>query len=439
MTTSRWATVVIVAAVLGHSAGPARSSTLLGAALSVPKGRAQAPAPSARPVWLTRVASWIEAVNAHTPGQVDRPARVVAFWTELDLEFVRTDYFALVALCRNGLGRKSRPRSVAYKDGVIEFDELQALLGLTDAEAANGDASRILVRAAVLHADIARGIIPKLSGGVGCAERRTFLVKDGEAQGRGCLGIHWLHGRALLDAVRPDPGDNEGVRLWYLAAIVSLLEAGDYANTDPQLQHARLFFPDDPDVLFLRGYYHEGFASPFIQTVARESGNDKRGAKVHLEEAVDLYRKALKAKPGFAEARLHQGFVFAALGRYDEAAEELGQAVGPLQNPRQRYLAELMLGHAEYERGHTGPARDHYVRASDLYPEAQSPYLALALIARQRGDRRGVQEALQRLLQVPRAAANDADPWWRYYWRQSLQSDVLYRELYEFVSREAPR
>ena len=424
MTASRLAIIVIVAAVLGHAAGPAR---------------AQAPAPSARPVWLTRVSSWIKAVEEHTPGNIDRPARVVAFWTEVDLELLRTDYFALVALCSKGLGRSSRPQSVAYKDGAIEFGELRALLGLTDAEAANGDASRILIRAAVFHADVARAIIPKLAGNVGCAERGTVLVKDGETYGRGCLGIHWLHGRALLDAVRPDPGDNEGVRLWYLSAIVYLLEAGDYANADPQVQHAQVLFPDDPDLLFQHGYYHEGYASPLIQSPARESGKDRRGSRVHLEEAADLYRKALKVRPGFAEARLHLGYVLAALGRCDEAAEELGQVVGKLQDQRQDYLAELFLGNAEFGRGHAGPARGHFARASELYPGAQSPYLALSLLARQRGDRRGAMESLQRLLQLPRAAPDEADPWWSYYRWQSLQSGGLYKELNALVDRETPR
>lgn len=404
------------------------------------QGRASAlPVPGQRPVWLTRVASWIEAVNEHTPGKVDTPARVIAFWTELDLEFVRTDYFALVALCRKELGRTARPRSVVYKDAVVEFGELRALLGLTEAEAANGDANRILIRAAVLHADIARGIIPKLSGNVGCAERGTLLVKDGETTGRGCLGIHWHHGRALLDAVRPDPGGNEGVRLWYLATIVYLLEDGDYANSDPQIPHAQLLFPDDPDVLFQHGFYHEGFASPFIQSAALESGNDRRGPKVHLEEAADHYRKALKAKPDFAEARLHRGFVLTELGRYDEAAEELGRAVGKLQDPRHRYLVELFLGQVEYGLGHAGPAREHFLRASEQYPQAQSPFFSLALLARQRGDRRGALEAMQKLLDLPRALPDEADPWWHYFRWQSLVSGPLFEELYAHVRQESPR
>jgi len=113
--------------------------------------------------------------------------------------------------------------------------------------------------------------------------------------------------------------------------------------------------------------------------------------------------------------------------------------VGKLEDPPQRYLAELFLGHAESARGRAGPARDHYGRASDLFPQAQSPYLALALLDRQRGDRRGAQEAMQKLLQLPRAVPDEADPWWRYNRWQSTESSGLFRELYALVRQETPR
>ena len=414
----------------------------LGATLSLSKGRAQAPAQSAPPVWLTRVASWIEAVNEHTPGEVDRPARVIAFWTELDLEFVRTDYFALVALCRKELGRPVGRQFVPYKGTVIPFSELRAALGLTDEEAVAGNANRILLRAAVLHADIARGIIPKLSGNVGCSSRTTMLVKDGESSGRGCLGIHWIHGRALLDLVRPDPGRNEGVRLWYLASIVFLLEVGDYANADAHIPHAQLLLSDDPAILFQHGYYHEGFASPSIQTAALETGADARGAKAHLDEAADHYRKALKLKPDFAEARLHRGFVLTELGRQDEAAEELTRALRELRDtddPRLRYYAELFLGHAEQALGRADAAREHYTSASGLYPQAKSPHLSLALLARQRGDRAGALEAMRQLRDLPSWQPDSADPWWRYFRWQNLDSKTLFDELNAYMLREYPQ
>ena len=112
-------------------------------------------------------------------------------------------------------------------------------------------------------------------------------------------------------------------RLWYVATITYLLETGDFANADLQIARARLLFPDDPAILFEHGFYHEGFASPFIQTAALESGFDTRGAKTHLDEADDLYRRAVKGNPKFVEARVHRGFVLGLLGQHRDAAEEL--------------------------------------------------------------------------------------------------------------------
>ena len=349
-------------------------------------------APAARPpavqfAWFSRLSSYLEAVNEHKPGTLDMPARLTGFMGEGDLDEARTDFLALVAICKRELGRSVRPAPIVYRGTVIPFADLRQLLGLTDDEATEGNANRVLQRAAILHADVAMLVIPLLPGRTGCSARATLLVQDGSGVGTGCIGIHWAHGRLLLDAVRPDPGKDPIARLWYLATITYLLEIGDFANADPQIERGRLLFPSDPAILFEHGYYHEGFASPLIQTAALESGADMRGASVHLDEAEDLYRRAVKGNPEFVEARVHRGFVLSLLGRHRDAAEELRLAASTAAGPQLRYYAELFLGHAEESLGNRVTARDHYRQASALYPQAQSPLLALALLARQLGDR----------------------------------------------------
>jgi tetratricopeptide (TPR) repeat protein len=281
-------------------------------------------------------------------------------------------------------------------------------------------------------------VIPLLPGGFGCSARATLLVKDGNSVGAGCVGIHWTHGRLLLDAVRPDPGEDQMARLWYVATITYLLETGDFANADLQIARARLLFPDDPAVLFEHGFYHEGFAAPFIQTAALESGFDTRGAKTHLDEADDLYRRAIKGNPKFVEARVHRGFVLGLLGQHRDAAEELRLAAQAAREPQLRYYAELFLGHAEESLGNRAAAREHYAQASALYPEAQSPLLALALAARQLGDRHGAQDAMRRLLALPRTRPDESDPWWRYYRWQQTDFKARFAELHALLHAEAP-
>ena len=419
MNTRRLAAFCLALAVITQAAGPARAQP-------------------ARPPWLTRLSSYLEAVNEHRPGTLDIPARLTGFMGEGDLDEVRTDFLALVAICKRELGRSVRTAPIVYRGTTIPFPDLRTLLGLTDDEAVKGNANRVLQRAAVLHADVAMLVIPLLPGRFGCSARATLLVKDGNSVGAGCVGIHWTHGRLLLDAVRPDPGKDRVARLWYVATITYLLEIGEFANADPQIARARLLFPDDPDILFEHGYYHEGFASPHIQTVAAESGADTRGAKTHLDEAEDLYRRAIRGNPEFVEARVHRGFVLGQLGQHRNAAEELRLAAETAVGPQLRYYAELFLGHAEESLGNRVAARGHYGQASALYPQAQSPLLALALVARQFGDRAGAQNAMRQVLALPQARQTEHDPWWSYDRWQQVDFKARFAELHALLQVEPP-
>jgi tetratricopeptide (TPR) repeat protein len=246
----------------------------------------------------------------------------------------------------------------------------------------------------------------------------------------GCVGYHWTHARLLLDAVRPDPGKDPAVRLWYQATIAHLLESYDYANADPQIEHCRQLFPADPGILFQHGLYHEAFASPLLQAAAQDSTAGVRSAAAHLQEAADLFGRAIKANAGYVEARVHRGHVLGALGRFRESADELRQAAAGAQGSRLRYYTELFLGFAEESLGNRDAAREHYARASELYPMAQSPRLALSLLARQRGDRTGALGALQQMPSLPLAGYSDADPWWDYVGWSNLGSKALFAELY---------
>jgi tetratricopeptide (TPR) repeat protein len=389
------------------------------------------PARAASIPWLVRLSSWLEAVNEHRPGALDMPARLIGFWTDRDLEEVRTDLFALVASCARELNRTvRRPESIVCKHDVIDFDEVQRLLGLTDDELAHGDANRVLERAAILHADVAMLVIPMLPDRIGCSARGTVLVKDGNRIGMGCVGIHWIFGRILLDAVRQDRADKPIVRLWYHATLAHMLETGNYADAELHIEHGRVLFPSDPAILFEHGLYHEALAAPFLRAVALEAGSDGRDAKTHLAEADDLYRKAVKENPQFIEARVHRGYVLGQLGRHGEAAEELRLAVRAAQGSQLRYYSELFLGYAEESLGNRGAARDHYRQASALYPQAQSPLLALALLARQLGDRAAVQDAMRQMLALPAGRGEDGDPWLSYRRWQNQGSGTLFTELY---------
>jgi len=434
----RTAPCAAVLALTLATGAAAAAPAAVGAPPEVPQSRqpaaSQSQAAAESKAWMPRLSSWLEAVNEHRPGSVDLPARIMGVWTEWDLYRVREDFFALVALCKREMAQSRRPLVVVYKDTAIAFDELRKLLGLSDEEAATANANRVLLRAAVLHGDVAMLVIPLLPSGAGCSSRATVLVKDGNNIGAGCLGVHWIHGRLLLDLLKPDKEAEATARLWYHASMAYMLEIGDYANADPHIEHAGLLYPADPGILFEHGVYHEGFASPFIQTAAQESGVDRRGARTHLDEAEGLFRKAVKENPYFVEARVHHGFVLGQLGRQTDAAGELREAAETAQGSQLRYYAQLFLGQAEESLGNRAAAGDHYRQAATLYPRAQSPRLALSLLAREIGDRAGAQQAMRQLMALPARRVLEDDPWFAYYRWQNQRCELLFGELYAVLA-----
>ena len=75
----------------------------------------------------------------------------------------------------------------------------------------------------------------------------------------------------------------------------------------------------------------------------------------------------------------------------------------------------MVLGDAQQRAGLRDAARDAYEAASALFPRAQSPYLALAQLARSQPDRAGAVAALERLFARTGLAELSYDPWWDYF------------------------
>jgi tetratricopeptide (TPR) repeat protein len=140
--------------------------------------------------------------------------------------------------------------------------------------------------------------------------------------------------------------------------------------------------------------------------------------------AQGFLKKAVAADPNAAEARLHFGRVLGLLGRHQEAAAELSQALDAIDDPANEYYASLFLGREEEALGRYDAARRAYERAASLYPGAQSPHLALSQLAWHGADRGGALKALREAL-----AATDDDPWWTYAVVHARQADALLEEL----------
>ena len=117
--------------------------------------------------------------------------------------------------------------------------------------------------------------------------------------------------------------------------------------------------------------------------------------RAELAKAERFFRDSLAHRPEHLEARVRHGRVLDHLGRHEEAS---ANCAGPLPDgasDQLLYLAQLFLGRAEEALEHGEAARAAFERASALYPNAQSPRLALSQIARRAGNRPAAQRELQ--------------------------------------------
>ena len=94
-------------------------------------------------------------------------------------------------------------------------------------------------------------------------------------------------------------------------------------------------------------------------------------------------------------------------------------------------LAELFLGAEEAALGNRDAARGVRSRR-ELFPQAQSPLLALSEIARRSGDRNGALRAIDRLFALSGEGRDEHDdPWWWYYTTQARDAGDLLDALYQ--------
>jgi len=380
---------------------------------------------------VERLRDWLTAVERHEPGEVDGPALAISRWSRFELDAAWADLRALLDRA-NGVAsrfqRSGEAATIKTGSGPLTLAGAKDLLRLTDDEIRRRDATRIVKRAAVLHADLAvfvsLGLLVDHSRGY-----RTFLVDDGRRVGSDTRDYHWDFGRTLLDAVKPDPGGDAMVQLWYWASSAFMTRRGDLAGLEPHTEHARRLLPTSAVAQFFSGVLHETFASPRIQAAIRGTKTEIGSEESESRKAERFFRQTIALDPAFVEARLRLGRTLAVAGRHADAAAELQAVASATDDPVLQYHANLSLGREEQALGHRDAARSAFERAASLAPRAQSPYLALSQLSRRYGDKAGARRALQPVLDLPARESEREDPWWYYDISAGRHADVLLTAL----------
>src|SRR5688572_16870223 len=428
--------------------------------------RGQDSAVSRTPDRIERLRQWLEAVEQHQPGSADEALQRVASWDRNTLWQVWMDVGATVSLVRepdvlvfhtpiepepfSGIFRLPLPR---IRTRVIPYgrDEIKRLQLITREVVARGGENRVLKRGASLHADVA--MLGAGQSGTPDPSRRPrsssimLFLTDGQQTGFDDASIQWEMRRRLLDRVRPkdtrklgaDPGADETVRLWYLAssAYMQATEQMDPWHVDRAVQ----LFPRDPEVLFLAACAREWFSGPQAQsvlqstTLSRDLFNLIGEESDELRNAERLFRESLARDATRSEARIRLGRVLGRRGRHQEAIAELRRATLETRNRLLLYYGHMFLGNEADTLGLIDEARRSYERAGALYPQAQSPRLAISSLAARAGNRAEALSSVESVLGRDEAQFAD-DPWWSYYTSQSRDLEGIVTALYASVAAE---
>ena len=431
--------------------------------------RGQDSAVDRTPDRVDRLRQWLDAVEQHEPGSADDALLRVASWDRMTLWRVWIDVGTIVSLVRdpNALvfyasiepepfsGALHVQDARAIKSRVISYswNDVKRMQVITKDVIDRGGEDRMLKRGASLHADIVmleagQSSTPDPSRQPRTSQIMVFLA-DGQQTGVDDAAVHWEMGRRLLDKVRPkirskpgpDPGADETVRLWYLAsnAYMQAVEQLDGWHVERAVQ----LFPRDPEILFLAACARETFSGPQIQgvlastTVSRGLFNLIGDEADELRKAERLFRESLERNPKQIEGRIRLGRVLGRRGRHQEAIVELRRATMETDNRLLQYYGQMFLGTEAAALDLTDEARRAYERAAELYPEAQSPHLAIGALAARTGDRAGALAAIQPVLTGADPLLSD-DPWWSYYTSQARGLVGIVEAWHEAV-RKAPQ
>jgi tetratricopeptide (TPR) repeat protein len=361
--------------------------TLAGFFLLLPRfgGSAAAQAGSADPP--DRFKEWLAAIDAHQPRDPGKDAVFVSTWEGRELD-------AVIATA------KRYARQVAKEDP--------------------DKANQMLLRGAALHADIAR-LIPDDMRRRSDRQLVVYAVKDGRYEGVLYPSIHWQLGRSLLDAIVPEPAAHPGVRTWYRETSEDLLRLRSLVEAQQHLARGLQIFPRDGLLLFYTGALHERYSSAQLQAGSASLDDANRGVSAigsthaELMRAERFFREALTYEPEHIEARLRHGSVLSELGHHDEALGELKRVVQAAPKRDLLYFAHLFIARSLEALGRNDDALLALEAAAALYPNAQTPRLAMSQIARRMGNRGAARMQLELLAGLPDVERQREDPWWNYY------------------------
>ena len=382
---------------------------------------------------LARLLGWLEAVQLHTPGCADAPAIEVGRWPLRELEMLLRDVRELVGFLQRTEGHRAE-----YSGRGGAQREQADFLRLRSPFHPRRTGARILRRPTaeidMPFCDAGRCFMP--ISGSSCRGISTAILSsrtEAEKAGGRDRRISRSDGRFLTASCR-----HQGPTSRRFSGTARYLRTssskGNLAELAVHLNRARRVFPRNAELIFDSACLHHELSSPAIQaSVEQVRASDVSvavGSRIsELQRAEQFFREGLALAPADVDARVRLGHTLGELGRHAEAAAELRTAIAAKPDRRRLYLAELFLGREEEALGRSAEARRRYEQAAELYPDAQSPRLALSRLARQTGDRASAQDVRCRASPLWRAVDRIRSMVGLFYEPHKDDAEVLMRRM----------
>jgi tetratricopeptide (TPR) repeat protein len=253
---------------------------------------------------------------------------------------------------------------------------------------------------------------------------------DGQQVGTREIADQFEAARRLFQLLPAKHHADEAARLWFRATAAYLQREVHLDRW--HVERAVSVFPKDAELLVLAGALHETFASARLQQVV-ESARLPIGislgiepADTELKLAEGFFRRTLGIEPQHTEARIRLGNVLAQRGHHKESVTELERALKTIGDDHTlAYYARMIFAREAEQTGRTVQARASYEEAARLYPNAQSPLIALSQLAHRAGDDSSAGALLKRAFSSTGEPDLASDPWWRYAAYAGRSADAL--------------
>jgi tetratricopeptide (TPR) repeat protein len=253
---------------------------------------------------------------------------------------------------------------------------------------------------------------------------------DGQQVGAREIAGQFEAARRLFQLLPGKPNADESMRLWYRATAAYLQHE---VHLDQwHVERGVSVFPKDAELLVLAGALHETFATARLQQLA-ESAHLPLGISLGIEPAdkelalaEGFFRKTLGIAAQHTEARIRLGNVLGQRGHHQEAVAELERALKTIGDDQTlAYYARMFFAREAEQLGRIAQARASYEEAARLYPDAQSPLIALSQLAHRAGDDTSAGDLLRRAFSTTRKPDLASDPWWGYAAYAGRSADAL--------------